>query len=85
MRGFGYGEVKLASKPRVGRDVIDAPFRLGVELAQPPVVFGGRMDGGEFGGKALDGALRVHDFADCHAGEIELHGERLGKQAGITL
>ena len=49
------------------------------------MILGGGVDGGELGGEAFDGALRVHDLADRHAGEIELHGQRLGEQAGIAL
>ena len=60
-------------------------FGLGIELAQPRVIVGGGVDGGKLGREALDGALRVHDLADRDAGEIELHGERLGEQPRIAL
>src|SRR5262249_43000686 len=63
----------------------DSALGIGDEFAQPGVIFGGGIDGGEFCGAALDGALRIHDLADRHAGEIELHGQRLGEQAGIAL
>ena len=42
------------------------------------------IDRGKLGREALDGALRVHDLAHRYAGQIELHGERLGEQAGIA-
>jgi len=34
------------------------------ELAQPGVILGGGIDGGELGGAAFEGALRIHDLAD---------------------
>ena len=40
--------------------------------------------GGELGGEAFDGALRVHDLAGDDAGEIELHRQRLGEQPRIA-
>ena len=52
---------------------------------KPRVIRGGGVLGGEFGGEALDRALRIHDLADGHAGEIELHRERLGEQPRIAL
>ena len=42
------------------------------------------MLGREFGGECFDRALRVHDFRRGDAGEVELHGERLGEQARIA-
>ena len=45
----------------------------------------GGVDGGKLGREAFDGALRVHDLADRDAGEIELHGERLGEQPRIAV
>src|SRR5215470_6797546 len=49
------------------------------------MVGGGATDGGKLGGEALDRALRVHDLADRDAGEVELHGERLGEQPRVAL
>ena len=59
-------------------------FGIGDEIAQPRVILGGGIDGGELGREALDGALRIHDLARRDAGEIELHRQRLGEQAGIA-
>ena len=41
--------------------------------------------GGELGGVAFDGALRVHDLGGGDAGEVELHRERLREQPRIAL
>ena len=43
-----------------------------------------RVLGRKLGGERLDRALRVHDLGGAHAGEVELHGERLGEQARIA-
>jgi len=42
------------------------------------------MLGRELGGERLDRALRVHDLGRAHAGEVELHRERLGEQPRIA-
>ncbi len=41
--------------------------------------------GRELGAERFDGALRVHDLGGAHAGEVELHGERLGEQPRIAV
>ncbi len=48
------------------------------------MILGAGVVGGELGGHALDGALRIHDLGDRHAGKVELHRQRLGEQAGIA-
>ena len=55
-----------------------------IDLAQPRDVVVGGVLGGKLGGEAFDGALRVHDLGRRDAGEIELHGERLGEQPRIA-
>ena len=51
-----------------------------INCAQPRDVGVGGVLGGELGGQALDGALRVHDLGGGDAGEVELHRQRLGEQ-----
>ena len=58
---------------------------VGDQLAQPCDVLVGRVLGRELGGEAFDRALRVHDLGGGDAGEVELHGERLGEQARIAV
>ena len=65
---FGDGEMEFARRAREAADVVDSALRLGDELAQPGVILGGGIDGGELGGAALDRALRIHDLARRHAG-----------------
>ena len=84
VRGLGDREMEFPRRAGIGADVVDLALGVGDELAQPRVVLGGGIDGGELRRKALDGALRVHDLADRYAGKIELHGQCLGKQAGIA-
>ena len=57
---------------------------LGEQAPEPRVIGRRRVLGGKLGGERLDRALRVHDLGRADAGEIELHGERLGEQARIA-
>src|SRR5262245_49184659 len=82
---LGDREMEFAPRARKAADVVDSALGIGDELAQPGMILGGGIDGGELSGAALDGVLRIHDLADRHAGEIELYRERLGEQAGIAL
>ena len=56
-----------------------------MSVAQPGMIVCGGVDSGELCGEAFDGALRIHDFGHRDAGKVELHGQRLGEQAGIAL
>src|SRR6516225_4607219 len=59
---LGDREMEFARGARKAGDVVDLALGLGDELAQPGMIRGGGI----------------------HGGEIELHGERLGEQAGIA-
>src|SRR5262249_61567201 len=76
--------MEFARRAREAGNVVDSALGLRDELAQPDVIRGGGIDRGELRGAALDGALRIHDLADGDAGKVELHGERLGEQAGVA-
>src|SRR5262249_34004518 len=82
---LGDREMEFAPRAREAADVVDSALGIGDELAQPGMILGGGIDGGELRGAALDGVLRIHDLADGDAGKIELHRQRLGEQAGIAL
>ena len=62
-----------------------ADFRFGDQAAQLCDVGGRGVFGGELGAQRLDRALGVQDLGGGNAGEVELHGERLGEQARIAL
>src|SRR5947209_15931774 len=57
---------------------------LGEQARELGVIQGGRMLGRKFGCERLNRALRVHDLGRAHAGEVELHGERLGEQPRVA-
>ena len=82
---LGDGEMEFARGARKGADVIDAALGIRDKLPQPNVIVGGGIHRGELRGEAFDGALRIHDFGDRDAGKVELHGQRLGEQAGVAL
>jgi hypothetical protein len=84
VRGIGNREMELAPESGERGHVVAPALGIGDELAQPGVILGRGIDRGELGGKAFDGALCVHDLGDRHAGEIELHGQGFGEQAGIA-
>ena len=79
VRRLGDGKVEFARDAGERADVVDPALGIGDERAQPGVIVGGRIGGGELRRQAFDGALRVHDLADRDAGKVELHGERLGE------
>ncbi len=84
VRGFGDRKVKFPRQARVADHILDLALRLCDQPAQPRMILGGGVDGSKLGRKAFDGALRLHDLGDGHAGKIELDGESFRKQPCIT-
>src|SRR5215212_2339719 len=76
--------MEIAARARVGRRVIDDRLRFGEKTLELRVVGRRCVLGGEFGRKRFACALRVHDLGRAYAGEVELHGERLGEQARVA-
>ena len=54
--------MEFVTGARKRRHVVDLALGVGETLAQPGVIIGGGVDGGEFRRMAFDGALRVHDL-----------------------
>ena len=76
--------MEFRAELREALGVVDRGVRLVDQRAHPRDVRLGGVLGGEFGGEAFDGALRVHDLGGADAGEVELHGERLGEQPRVA-
>ena len=79
------GKMEVARQAREFVEIADRRFGLAQQPTQLSDVFGRCVFCRKFGAERLDGALRVHDFGSAHAGEIELHRERFGKQPRITV
>src|SRR4029079_16932507 len=75
---LGDREVKVARQPGKDIKIVHRVFGFAQQAAQVGDVGGGGIFGGEFSAKRLDRALGVHDFGSADAGEVELHGDRLG-------
>ncbi len=84
VRGLRHREMEVAAGARVGRVVVDHGLGFGDEARELGVVGGGRVFGGKLGRERFDRALRIHDLGGGDAGEVELHGQRLGEQARVA-
>ena len=84
VRGLRHREVKLGAELREALGVVDRGVRVVDQLRASRDVRLGGVLGGELRGEAFDGALRVHDLGGADAGEVELHGERLGEQPRVA-